>query len=247
MSAPQTILLLHGFPLDSGMWTPQRSALEGLGYRVLTPDLPGFGRRKPWPRENCSMESFADDIHRLLRADTGGSAAVGGFSMGGYVLLALLRRHPEVVTAVMLMDTHAAADTPQVRENRRNMIRAVPESGVKPVADAMVPRLLSSTAPAELRRHVFAMICSQNPAGIVNAQEAMARRGDHTDLLRQLRVPALVVVGQEDVLTPPATARAMCDQIPAGRLVEIPGAGHLANLEAPQAVNAAIVEFLRAL
>ncbi len=247
MSSPQTILLIHGFPLDSRMWTPQRSALEAVGYRVLTPDLPGFGRRKPWPMENCSMESFADDIYRLLLADAGGRAAVGGFSMGGYVLLALLRRHPDVVTAIMLMDTHAAADTPPARENRHEMIRAVQERGVQPVGAAMVPRLLSSAAPVELRRDISAIIGAQSSVGIINAQAAMARRGDHTDLLRQLRVPALVVVGQEDVITPPATARAMCDKIPAGRLVEIPGAGHLANLEAPAAVNNALVEFLRVL
>ena len=247
MAGPNTILLIHGFPFDSRMWTRQRSALEQAGHRVLTPDLPGFGGRDPWPRQRCSMESFADDIHRHLETQAGGPAVVGGLSMGGYVLLALLRRHRQAVRAAIFMDTHAAADTPLVRQNRFDLIRSVAEQGVPAVIAAMMPRLFSSSASPELRQYAAALISAQPPEAVMDALEAMARRMDQTDLLGRLDLPVLLIAGEQDLSTPPSVMAAMRDKIPGSYLQSIPDAGHLANLQQPEAVNTALLEFINRL
>ncbi len=247
MTAPATLVLIHGFPLDSRMWARQGAALEAAGYRVLTPDLPGFGQSAPWPRQHCSLDAFADEIHRCLEAYAGGPAVVGGLSMGGYVLLALLRRHRQAVRAAIFMDTHPAADTPSSRQKRWQLIDAVAAQGVRAVAEAMLPRLLSATAGAEVRQAAMALMLAQDPQGVIGALEAMARRPDQTDLLPTLSLPVLLIAGEQDASTPPAVMAAMRDKIPGSRLVEIPRAGHLSNLEAPEEVNAALLHFLHEL
>ncbi|HTV48464.1 MAG TPA: alpha/beta fold hydrolase [Phycisphaerae bacterium] len=242
-----TVVLIHGFPLSSAMWEPQTKGLKAAGYRVFTPDLPGFGNSRPKSQESCSMESFADEIFSLIKRQAGGSAVVGGFSMGGYVLLALLRDHPEAVSAAMFIDTHPAADTPETRTNRLAMVETVRKQGVAPIAESMPEKLLSKSASPELMQEVAEMIRRQPPQAIIAAQLAMAARRDQTDLLGKLRIPTLVIVGSDDVITPPATAAALSGRIPFSRLVEIPSAGHLSSLQSPEMLNNAMLEFLNSL
>ncbi|HMD54466.1 MAG TPA: alpha/beta fold hydrolase [Phycisphaerae bacterium] len=241
------VILLHGFALDSAMWDPQRRALAGMGYRVIAPDFPGFGSRAPWPREACSMDSFADDVYSLIVREASGSAVVAGLSMGGYILLSLLRRHSDVIQAAMLVDTQPAADTPQSREYRMAMVKAVEREGNEAMVAAMLPRLLSDSASDELKKYLTDMVRRQSPQGIIAAQLAMAARRDQTDLLSQLHVPVLIIVGAEDVITPPSIAADMKAKIPSARLVEIPGAGHMSNLQSPERVSEAMLEFLNSL
>jgi pimeloyl-ACP methyl ester carboxylesterase len=242
-----SVVLIHGFPFSSTMWEPQAHALKAAGYRVLTPDLPGFGNRLPWPRESCSMETFADDIHSLILRQAGGAAVVGGFSMGGYILLALLRSHPESVQAAIFLDTHPAADPPQVRANRLAMVEALKKQGIESVAESMPGKLLSNSASPRVVQDVADMIRRQTPEALIAAQLAMAARRDQTDLLGRLRIPALVIVGSLDTITPPSMAAAMSGKISSSRLVEISGAGHMSNLESPELVNQAMLEFLNTL
>lgn len=232
---PPPVVLIHGFPLDSAMWYRQKTWLEGIGYTVLTPDLPGFGARPVLSAEASSMTAFARNIANLIR-NAGGRAIVGGFSMGGYVLLALLEIHPEMVAAGIFLDTHAAADSAAVRQNRLIMAATVEKTGMAPVADAMIPKLLSSTADPDMVLNLRRMILRQNPAGAAMAQHAMASREDRRDMLPRIQCPCLVVVGAQDVITPPAVMEQMAHGIPNSQFVIVPDAGHLSPLQSPDHV-----------
>ncbi len=164
--------------------------------------------------------------------------------MGGYISFALWRRHRERVAALILADTRAGADSEEGRQGREKNARLAEEQGPSAIADQMLPKLLSPNAPAALRDQVRAIIESNDRAGIAAALRAMAARPDSTPLLATIDVPTLVIVGAEDALTPPSEAEAMFNAIPGCRLAEIPGAGHLSNVEAPEAFNAEVTEFL---
>jgi pimeloyl-ACP methyl ester carboxylesterase len=208
---------------------------------VLTPDLPGFGET-PVP-EAPTVESFADDIHTLISRH-GGRAIVGGFSMGGYVLLALLRAHRSSVGGAMLIDTRADADSPEARQNRLNSIDDVAKNGPAKLIETMLGRLLGKNATTAVREQTRKIMERQRPEAIIAAQRAMAARRDQTDLLPTLALPSLVIVGAEDIISPPSVALAMQRLIPRAMLVQIANSGHMAPLEEPAPVAAAIETFL---
>jgi len=242
MSLP--IVLIHGFPLDSAIWAPQKAALEAAGHRVFTPDLPGFGSAPAWPQDRCSIEAFAHGIHELIRGQIGEPAIVGGLSMGGYILLALLRAHPESVRAAMLFDTRPDPDTPEARATRLKTIAEVPTQGTAALVETMLSRVVGKRADNQVRAQVRAIMARQSVEGIVGAQWAMAHRQDQTHLLATLQMPVLLVVGADDVITPPSVALNMHNHMRHAMLVQIAGAGHLANFEAPEPVNEALQTFL---
>jgi 3-oxoadipate enol-lactonase len=240
------VALVHAFPLSSAMWERQVEALARR-WRVVAPDLKGFGNSDaPEDPSRYTIDAFADELHALLGHVGVRSAVVVGLSLGGYVALALQRRHPEAIRALVLADTRAESDAPAVIERRTKQQRQVRAEGTAGVAEALCGALL---AP-ETRRSkpdVVARVRSlmeQPPAGYVGALEAMKRRPDATPLLQGISVPTLVVVGEHDALTPPDAARRLQKAIPGARLVVVPGAGHLTSLEAPDAFNGALVEFL---
>ena len=231
------VVLLHAFPLDGEMFEPQWTALERRA-RFIVPDLRGFGGSSlgSVPSE---MGAMADDVLALLDHLGVESAVVGGVSMGGYVSLALLRNDPGRVRGLMLADTQTSADDAPGREGRERTAREVLVKGPSSLLP-MVDKLLAPGASTELRARVAAWISAGVPEGLAAAQRGMALRPDSRDILARFGGPVLVLVGRDDVLTPPAKARAMVDLVPGAELVEIPGAGHLANLEKPEAFNAAL-------
>jgi pimeloyl-ACP methyl ester carboxylesterase len=193
------------------------------------------------------MEEMADDLAALLDELRIERALVGGLSMGGYVTLAFCRKYPERVSGVVLADTRATPDNEEGRRTREETARRALDEGMGPIADAMTPKLL---APATLERRpevvarVREMILGTEPRGAAAALRGMALRRDQTDLLPRLRVPALVIVGGEDSLTPPAEAGAMHGLIPDSRLAVLDGAGHASNLERTEEFGRALREFL---
>lgn len=242
------LLLVHGFPLHSGMWRHQVEALAGR-FRVIAPDLRGFGQT-PVDAETVSMEQFADDLAALLDAlEVIGPVAFCGLSMGGYIAWSFWRKYPERVAALILCDTRAVADAPAAAQARTKMAKSVMTDGLQPVSDAMLPKLL---APETARRQpevlefVRGMILGASPAGVAAAQRGMAARPDSSDLLGRISVPTLVIVGQEDAISTPAEMRSIAGAIPNAQLIEVSGAGHLSPLENPPVVNRAIAEFLDA-
>jgi pimeloyl-ACP methyl ester carboxylesterase len=240
------LVLLHAFPLSSAMWMAQREGLQD-SCRVLTPDLRGFGG-STLGDDAPDMDLMADDVAAAM--DTAGvpRAVVGGLSMGGYVVMALLRRHPERVAGVVLADTKAGADADPARENRERVARALLDEGSSRVlVDDVLPGLLgattTSTRPLVFGR-VKGLVQAAPPAAAAWAQRAMAGRPDSTDTLAKADVPALVLVGDEDGLTPPDDAEALAESLPEGRLVRLEGAGHLSALEVPEAFNDAVRGFV---
>jgi len=243
------VVLLHGFPHDRSLWAPQRNALVGRA-RCVTPDLRGFGQT-PLGRDEgdppITIDRYADDVACLLDAIGVDRAVVGGLSMGGYVALALWRRHPARVRALVLANTRATADDDAAREKRRELIALAHARGSDAVAERMIVGMVGKStrerSPA-LVDQVRRMLASAPVEGVVAALEAMMARPDSTPLLATITVPTLVVAGGEDALAPEREVRAMQAAIPGSRLEVIAGAGHLANLERPASFNHVLSEFL---
>jgi pimeloyl-ACP methyl ester carboxylesterase len=235
------VLLLHGFPLSSQSFWPQLEA-PVRGVRLLAPDHRGFGRSSP-AAGPATMEALAADALAVLDAAGLRAAVVGGVSMGGYVALALARLAPKRVRGLVLIDTQGAPDDEAGRARREAVARDVEARGAGVVAEAMLPRLLSPRAPAALVQRVDHLIRAQAPAAIAAASRGMALRADARPGLAALHVPCLVVVGADDVVTPLERARELAALVPGARLEVLPDAGHLANLEQPQAFAEALARF----
>jgi pimeloyl-ACP methyl ester carboxylesterase len=241
------VAFLHGFPHNRSLWAPQLGGLA-TPCRAIAPDLRGFGESTVAPP--FSMDRYADDVAGLLAGLDVQSAVIAGLSMGGYVALALWRRHPELVRALILADTKAGADDDQGRANRRAMIELAREKGAGAVADRMIPGMVGKTTREKNPDLVEAMhrMMSLAPVeGIAGALQAMSDRPDSTGTLATIDVPALVIVGEEDALTPLKEAHALHAGIAGSRLEVIAGAGHVSNLERPAAFNHVVSEFLTSL
>jgi pimeloyl-ACP methyl ester carboxylesterase len=244
------VVLLHGFPLSRAMWQEQ---LTGIGstYRIIAPDLRGHGD-SPAPEGVYTMDEMADDVIELLETlHIAERIVLGGLSMGGYVALSLIARYPRRVRGLMLMDTRAGADSPEAADGREATARSVLEAGsATAVASAMVPKLFSKLTLEERPERVEpmrAVMEATTARGIAGALRGMAKRPDRRAELAEISVPTLVLVGEEDVITPPAEAQAMAAAIPNARLEVIPHAGHMAPYENPAVANAAILKFLGSL
>ncbi|MBN1909586.1 MAG: alpha/beta fold hydrolase [Pirellulales bacterium] len=246
------VLLVHGFPLDHTMWRSQIDALAER-CRVLAPDLRGFGRSGPVDEQTTviGMDPFADDLAGLLdEAGVREPIVLCGLSMGGYIALAFLRRHAARLGGLILCDTRATADTADGIAARRQTAQRVLDEGPGFLAETMPSKLF---APATLQERpelvdaIRDVILHTDRRTIAAASLGMGQRMDSTDLLPTAPCPALVLVGQEDVLSPPAEMRALADALPQAQFVEIPGGGHLAPLENPEAVNRAILSFVSSL
>jgi pimeloyl-ACP methyl ester carboxylesterase len=228
-SAP--LVLLHAFPLDSRMWDGVRDLLK-----PITPEQRG-GDRSP------DLMVVADDVLRLLDERGIERAVVGGCSMGGYVAMAVLRRDPSRVAGLVLADTRVGADADGARANRLAMAARVEAEGIGWVPDTVVGGLLGPAADAAVVERVRELILGQDPAEVAWAQRAMAVRPDSTDVLASADVPALVLVGEHDALTPPALARELAAVLRQGEYVEVAKAGHLTPVEAPDAFASAVLDW----
>jgi 3-oxoadipate enol-lactonase len=242
------VVLLHGFPLGLEMWEPQFAALEGK-YRVLAYDARGHGKsgtgEGPW-----AFEDFVDDLLGVLDVSGIDRAVLVGLSMGGYVALRFAEREAARVRALVLADTKSDADGDAAKLKRAGALRLLRAGGAKAFAESNVRSLLAHETQKgrpELVEKVRAMIEACPAVGIGGTLVAMAGRTDTTGSLERIAVPTLVLVGEKDGLTPPSDSRALATRIPGASYMEIPGAGHLSNLENPGAFNPALLEFLAAL
>jgi pimeloyl-ACP methyl ester carboxylesterase len=244
------LVLIHAFPLSADQWLPQLHRVPA-GWRMIAPDVRGFrGTGQAFQDvglETATMATHAADVLGLMNHLDVDRAVVGGVSMGGYITLALAKVASARLDGVVLADTKAPADTEAGRAGRDANIALVREKGVDAIADAMLPKLLGATSQAEqpelsdvLRR----LIMHNTPEAIASALSTMKFREDATSWLSAITCPALVICGQEDVLTPPAESEAMAAALPDAQLVLLPRAGHLSNLEAPMAFTEALSQFL---
>jgi 3-oxoadipate enol-lactonase len=242
------VVLLHGYPFNRSMWREQVEALQGSN-RVITPDLRGLGETEA-TREPATMNEMAEDVAALLDELKIDRVALGGLSMGGYVALAFVRRFPLRVRALILADTRPQPDTEEGKRAREEQAQKVLEEGMSAITDLILKKALAPATLAErpdVVAHVREMIETAKPEGAAAALRGMAVRSDQTHFLASILAPTLVIVGSEDQLTPPADAELMRREIRGSRLVVIPGAAHVSNLERPAEFNRALTEFLRAL
>jgi 3-oxoadipate enol-lactonase len=241
------LVLAHGFPLDSRMWDAQSAELSGH-YRVICPDFRGFGQSKS--ESPFTIESLADDLYQLLTKIDARPAVLAGLSMGGYVALAYAKKYANDLRGLVLVDTRADADTPEGKANRDKMVALVRQAGSKPIADAMLPRLLAPDATRtrpQVAKELRSIMDSCPPRTIEHALLAMRDRPDQTALLASIAIPTLIIVGDADAITPPTVAQAMHKQIPGSQLAIIRGTGHMAPMEQPAQVNQAVRQFMEML
>ncbi len=237
------VVFLHAFPLEASMWAAQ---LPALGSRpAIIPNFPGFGGRPPGASD---LDSFASSV--LEDMDHAGieAAVVVGLSMGGYVAFRLMAQAKNRVMGLVLADTRAGPDDEAGRLRRTEQAARVREQGTGWLSDAFAPALLGETTRRErpgVEAKVRGLIEGADAEGVARALEAMRDRPDSSGILGGIRVPVLVMVGEEDTLTPPAEARKIAGGVRDGRLVVLPGAGHLSNLENPEGFNQALTSFLR--
>ena len=240
------LVLIHGFPFHSAIWRPQLDA-PPPGWRVIAPDLRGFGGSGPLTANRLPMDLLAQDVVSLLAHLNIGKAVFCGHSMGGYVTLALVRRAARLVRGLVLSDTRATPDSPEARQGRLKNAKHVHAHGTAALIDALVPRLLADQTRAELphvEQELRAIMGSASAPAVIAALLGMAERPDSTPQLRSINVPVQIIVGEHDEITPPGDARLLARAIPGARMEIIPGAGHVPNLEQPAAFNRVLEGFL---
>jgi pimeloyl-ACP methyl ester carboxylesterase len=240
------VLLVHGHPFDRSMWRPQAERLARDGYRVVTPDLRGYGESKSQDPET-GLDVFANDLVALADHLELERFVLGGLSMGGQIVMQLIADHPERVTALLLADTFPGLDTPAAKQARIDTAARILEEGMRDYADELLPKMISRTTRAtrpDVEAHVRRMMRNAPGEGAAAALRGRAERPDYTPTLKNIEVPTLVVVGSEDEFTPVADAELIHREIAGSALVVIEGAGHLPNLERETEFDEALSTFL---
>ncbi len=245
------IVLLHAFPCDGSMWEEQAAALRACGWRTLVPDLPGFGASE-LPGNGPDLASIVQILSADLRARGLERFVLAGLSLGGYLGMEWLRFEPTSIAGLILCDTKASADTESAAAGRERIASAVlarPELTGDILEDAMLPALLAPDSLTDERvlSRVRGWLHAAKPESIAWYQRAMARRPDSHADLAAFDGPALVLRGELDVMSGHAELASMQAALTGSRAIEVPRAGHLAATEQPEAVSAAMVDFVRRL
>lgn len=242
------LVWLHAFPVSAEQWRPQLEA-PPPGWRVIAPDLPGFGGSADH-HGTPSIDDFARTVDRLLESLDIDRAVVGGLSMGGYSALAWLRVAPARIRALVLADTRAAADSDQARAGRAKLLTVLEREGAAGVAEDMMPKLLGETTRRErpaIVAQVRSLVEGNTPEGLRRGILRLRDRPDSSAVLGAAEVPVLVLIGDEDTVVPVAEAEQLAASVRRGTFGVIPGAGHLSNLENPDAFGTAVAQWLASL
>lgn len=243
------IVLLHAFPLSRKMWEPQIDVLVKANYRVILPDFPGFGET-PLNSDISTMEDLANGVAELLDSLKIEKAIIGGLSMGGYVTLNLYRLHPDKFSALILADTSSFADTEEKREGRFKLIKETEAKGMQAIIEEMLPKLTSDYTKRENPQLIEKLekdFLRTTPQGAMAALRGMAQRSDHTEMLKNITVPALLIFGEEDKVTNLDGARKMESEIPEAKLVVFEKIGHYSNFEDTDSFNKALIKFVESI
>jgi pimeloyl-ACP methyl ester carboxylesterase len=238
------LLLIHGFPFDRTMWIAQLAGLAKIRTTVAV-DLRGHGLSEVMSGGDFSMDLFADDVAKTLDAIGADKADIAGLSMGGYVLFSFWRRHPERVRSLIFMDTKAEADSEEGKAGREKTAETAASQGMQPIYETLISKVVGSAPSIEVQDKLKEMMLGMAPEVAAADSLAMRDRADSTADLPNINVPVLWMHGEEDALMPLEPARASAAKIPGATFVSIPKGGHVSPMENPDAVNAAITDFLK--
>ena len=245
VSTGPVVVLLHGYPFNRTLWTGQCAHLKN-DYRIIAPDFRGHGESAVTPGPT-TMDELAKDVAALLDTLNVSQATIGGLSMGGYVAFAFYRLFPKRVNSLILAATRAQADTDEARQNRAQQADKALREGMEGIVDGLMSKLLSSETVSkrpDVVKKLRTMMASTSAQGAAAALQGMAMRQDQTPMLKQITVPTLILIGNEDAIIPVADAELMRQGIANSQLQVIENAGHVLNLEQPEKFNAAVANFL---
>lgn len=241
----KTLLLIHGHPFDRSMWRPQAEAVSATGWRVIVPDLRGYGETSVMSGKT-TLDVFANDLAALLDALGIGQVVLGGLSMGGQIAMEFARLHPLRLQGLLLAATFPRTDTDEGKRLRLDMADRLEREGMAVYADEVLPKMLavsSIRALPHVAGHVRSMMQNAPPIGAAAALRGRAERPSYESVLAGLRMPALIVIGDQDAFTTRDDAACM-QALTGGRLLWLPDVGHMPNLERPEEFNDALVRFL---
>lgn len=237
------VVLIHAFANDGELWKPQIDAFRQR-FRIIAPDLRGFGKSMPTDGRAVSMDRYADDVIELMDGLKVQRAVIGGISLGGYVAMSLALRFPERTSGLILANTRAGADNPDWTSFREALVAEIEQRGAQAVVDNYGDKPFRNNCPEDIKRYVREMILRQPAAGLASGTRGMAQRLDRLAALVTLRMPTLVISGTEDNYIPSTEGEVMHRAIPGSRFVDIPHAGHLSNIDNADAFNTAMVDFV---
>ena len=249
-SGSQALLLIHGHPFDHTMWQRQFEPITRLGWRLIVPDLRGYGASAGGVSDGCEktpLEIFARDLLALLDHLCIEQTVVAGLSMGGQIAMEICRQAPHRVKGLVLAATFPQPETALGKQQRIAAAERLMNEGMAAYAAETLPKMLAArsiqTAP-EVAEHVLRMMRSASPAGAAAALRGRAERPDYSTVLAHFERPALIVVGDEDAFTTRQDADRMHTLLKDSQLLWLSGVGHMPNLEQPEAFNRALSGFL---
>jgi len=244
-SKHKPIIFVHGFPFDNTMWKAQIDELSEK-YFCIAYDIPGLGE-SPAGDGQFTMESFVDDLEKIIDELKLNKPVLCGLSMGGYISLRALERMQEKFSAIILCDTRADADGNEGKLKRAAAIKRINTEGLAPFAKDFITNCYGDVYKQNHKEEFEKRIAKSsgfNPVGVKGSLLVMLSRTDTSDYLEKIKIPALVICGEFDALTPPLVMKAMADKINGAEFVIIKDSGHMSPIENTKEVNEAIGKFL---
>ena len=242
------IIFIHGFPYDHTMWKAQIDLLSE-NYFCVTYDIRGLGE-SPAGDGQLTMESFVDDLESIIDNLKLDKPILCGLSMGGYIGLRALERFEDKFSAVILCDTRSEADNNEGKLKRSLAIKRINTEGLAPFTKDFITNCYGNYYKNNFKEEFNNRIVKSltfSPVGVKGSLLAMLSRNDTTDYLTKINIPALVICGEEDALTPPEVMKPLAEKIKEAVFVVIKNSGHMSPIENPIEVNEAIKKFLERL
>ncbi len=236
----EPLVLLHAFPTDKNVWLPQQQGLKQY-FRVISLDLWGFGYSEGTSGLAVTMNEYADEVAQLLDQLTIKKAIIGGTSMGGYIALAFLDKYPNRVKGLILSNTQAVTDGPEITKSNNALASDVLIDGTQKFVNNFMSNALSAEAPQQIRLFLQNILLDQTPFGLASALRGMSIRKDFSQVLAQTTLPILIITSDKDFVIPPQQSANMHALAKNSKLVVLSDAGHLSNLEQPEQWNKAVI------